>query len=177
MPLLSAAGVATAEASVVAAFAGCSRRLSIEVSARVYVKSDEVPTHLVHLGMVHLLHLCRTQVLHGVGVRVPWRHASHEGSSIHLRTRIGYPHVPNKLVRHAARARARLAWVMCHTRSHGMPGGTAWVLLHCARVWRKTWPHTSHHLQNCQLPTKWISTQYPLALSHAKLDASRRMCG
>ena len=101
---------------------------------------------MVHLRMVHLLDLCRTQVLHGVGVWVPWRHASHEGSSVHLRTGIGYPHVPNKLVRHAARARARLAWVMRHTGSHRMPGGPAWVLLHCARVRRKTWPHTSHHL-------------------------------
>lgn len=44
-------------------------------------------THLVHLGMVEHLSLCRAQVLHGMRVQGTWLHASHEGGSVHLSTR------------------------------------------------------------------------------------------
>lgn len=99
------------------------------------------------MGVEHL-GLRRIQVLHGMCVRIPRRHTPHEGRSIDLLAWARYSHVPDELVRHAAGGRARLAWVVRHTLSHRMAWGTSWVLLHPARMRRKTWCHTSHHLQS-----------------------------
>jgi len=131
-------------------------------------------THLVHLGMVKHLGLCRAQVLHGVGVQGTWLHAAHEGSGIHLRAWAGDPHMPDELVRHAARGRAGLARVVRHTRSHRMTRGGTGMLWHGAGVRRKAaWRHTGHHLRERPIIHQVEIDLRSSPLSHAKLNGGR----
>lgn len=98
-------------------------------------------------------------MLQGVRVR-----SSRRDSCRHQRGRIDldaagprYGHVRGHVLRDARRRRARLARVVLHTRSHGVPRRHAGMLLHRSRV-RKTWRHACHHFRVGRLSTAWIST-------------------